>query len=204
MAGIPDMAGMEKPLKRSSLAVREMVAGEVPRMVDYFVEADVDFLHGMGADKQKLPERSAWIAMLEKEFAKPLEQRKFFYLSWLLDGRLVGHSNVNKVVYGQEAYLHLHLWEASLRQKGLGLAFVQQGIPLYFRKLNLQTLICEPYADNPAPNRSLKKLGFQWVKQYETQPGWINFYQLVNRYELRREAVGQHFAGSGEPLTPNP
>ena len=44
----------------------------------------------------------------------------------------------------------------------------------------LENLYCEPYALNLAPNGTLLKLGFKLVKQYETTPGSINFYQKVN------------------------
>jgi hypothetical protein len=46
-------------------------------------------------------------------------------------------------------------------------------------------LYCEPYALNPAPNKTLEKLGFKFLKTYTTIPGWINFEQEVNLWELK-------------------
>ena len=51
----------------------------------------------------------------------------------------------------------------------------------------LKNLFCEPYTLNPAPNRTLIKLGFDFVEEYETMPGKINFLQKVNRYVLTKE-----------------
>ena len=85
--------------------------------------------------------------------------------------------------------MHLHLWENSTRKKGLGLDFLKMTVPYYFKNLELQKLICEPYSKNIAPNKVLKKLGFELVRTYETTPGQINFLQTVNRYELKKENV---------------
>jgi len=49
--------------------------------------------------------------------------------------------------------------------------------------------MCEPYALNPAPNKILKKVGFTFIKIYETTPGWINFKQKVNQYEFGKEML---------------
>ena len=56
----------------------------------------------------------------------------------------------------------------------------------YFERFNLKKLVCEPWAENLAPNRVLEKLGFAFVRRYRTTPGVIAYEQDVNRYELRR------------------
>jgi len=40
-----------------NLTVREMQLSDIEKIVDYFVNADLEFLKGMGADKSKLPKR---------------------------------------------------------------------------------------------------------------------------------------------------
>ncbi len=40
-----------------------------------------------------------------------------------------------------------------------------------------------------APNKVLKNLGFELIRTYDTTPGWINFHQTVNRYELQKEQL---------------
>ena len=40
---------------------------------------------------------------------------------------------------------------------------------------------------NPAPNKTLARVGFEFVKEYVTVPGSINFEQPVNRWEMTRE-----------------
>jgi RimJ/RimL family protein N-acetyltransferase len=159
---------------------------EYELMLDYFYKADDPFLRGMGVDRLKLPERDKWLETLLADHEKPGEERDRFYLIWIFRGERVGHSSINKIVPGIEAFIHLHLWNAQLRRAGLGTEFVCKSANFYFERFNLQKLVCEPWAENPAPNRVLEKLGFTFVRRYRTIPGVIAYEQEVNRYELRR------------------
>ena len=53
--------------------------------------------------------------------------------------------------------------------------------------MNLKILYCEPYSLNPAPNHTLKKIGFEFVKENITIPGFLNFEQKVNLWKLTCE-----------------
>jgi len=166
-----------------------MQTDDMSKIVDYFVNADAEFLKGMGADKSKFPERTAWINSLHGEYEKSYDEKEFYYIIWLIDDRPSGHSNINTIDFGKTAVMHLHLWAKNRRQKGLGLQFLKQTIPYYFENFDLEKLICEPRAENIAPNKTLKKLGFELVRTYDTTPGWINFHQTVSRYELTKEQL---------------
>ena len=39
----------------------------------------------------------------------------------------------------------------------------------------------------PPPNKTLAKLGFEFVETFEGIPSWINFQQKVNKWVLTRE-----------------
>jgi ribosomal-protein-alanine N-acetyltransferase len=132
-------------------------------------------------DPSKLPGKEKWLNLLADEQRQPLQNKKFYYVIWLLNNTPVGHSNINKIIFGEEAYMHLHIWNSDKRQKGIGLEFIKMSLPYYFDKLKLKRLYCEPSALNPAPNKILQKIGFDFEKKYEIIPGWINFYQTVNR-----------------------
>ncbi len=159
---------------------------EYELMLDYFYKANDLFLRGMGVDRLKLPERDKWLEALLVDHEKPDGERDRFYLVWIFRGRRVGHSSINKILPGDEAFIHLHLWNSRLRRAGLGTEFVRRSAAFYFERFNLRKLVCEPWAENPAPNRVLEKLGFALVRRYRTTPGVIAFEQDVNRYELRR------------------
>ena len=159
---------------------------EYELMLDYFYMADDPFLRGMGVDRLKLPARNRWLDALLVDHEKPDGERDRFYLVWIFRGTRVGHSSINKIVLGDEAFIHLHLWNSQLRRAGLGTEFVRRSADFYFERFNLRKLFCEPWAENPAPNRVLEKLGFALVRRYRTIPGVIASEQDVNRYELRR------------------
>lgn len=57
----------------------------------------------------------------------------------------------------------------------------------FFEKLELKKIYYEPYALNTAPNKTLKKAGFEFVKKYVTTPGFLNFEQDVNQWQMTYE-----------------
>jgi len=161
-------------------SVREMKESDIKFVVDYFVNADPDFLKGMGADKNKLPNRTEWITKLKVELNKPIKEKEFYYIIWQIEGEPFGHSNINNIEYGKIATMHLHIWSRDNR-------LLKKTIPYYFENFKLEMLISEPYALNPAPAKVLKKVGFEFIREYDTTPGWISFFQPVNRYEMSRD-----------------
>ena len=62
-----------------------------------------------------------------------------------------------KISFGKEAAMHLHVWNQTYRVKGLGSTCVWKSLAFYFDRFQLNTLYCEPNADNPGPNKTLKK-----------------------------------------------
>lgn len=175
-------------------SVREMKASDIEDVVDYFLNATPDYLTGMGADPNKLPNRNEWVNAIKSQLNIPYKERSLFYVIWELDGKAVGHSNINKIVPNQEAYMHLHMWDIENRQNGLGPKFIGASIPNYFEKFNLKQLICEPFAKNKAPVNTIQQFGFEFIKTYETIPGVICFSQQVNRYLLTRENYQKVFS----------
>ncbi len=173
------------------LSVRELSAADIELIANYWFDASPAFLEGMGVDLAKLPTRIELTDMLREQLRQPVEQKKSYCLIWEVDGQAAGHSNINKIVFGEEAYMHLHLWQTGLRQKGLGTALVKLTIPHFFETYQLKTLYCEPYALNPAPNKTLAQAGFEFVGSYVTVPGWINFEQEVNLWKMEGASKGK-------------
>lgn len=170
------------------LLVREAQIGDIDLIADYWLKSDPDFMIQMGVDLDKLPSREEFTEMLTQQIGKPLTEKKAYALIWEMNGKPIGHSNVNGIEFGQEATMHLHIWQSPHRQKGNGTRLLRKSLPFYFDNLALETLICEPYALNPGPNKTLENIGFEWIKRYTTIPGSINFEQEVNRWELTKAA----------------
>jgi len=171
----------------SRLNVREIQPSDFDLIADYWLKSEPDFLISMGVDLSKLPTREGLKKMLGEQFELPMEEKASYALIWELDGKPLGHSNVNGIEFGKQATMHLHLWNNENRKKGIGSELLKKSLNFYFDKLKLETLFCEPYALNPAPNKTLEKLGFEFVKKYVTIPGSLNFEQEVNRWKLTKE-----------------
>jgi len=167
--------------------VREIQLEDIDLIADYWLKSDSNFLVQMGVDLNKLPTRKGLSLMLAKQINIPITNKKSYALIWELNGKQIGHSNVNCIEYGKQATMHLHLWKSTNRKKGIGTELAKKSISFYFEKLKIEKLICEPYALNPAPNKTLKNVGFQFIKKHRTIPGSLNFEQEVNRWELTKD-----------------
>ena len=171
------------------LNVREIRESDIDLIADYWSKADPEYLLNMGVDLKKMPARSDFQNMLSNQIKLEYEHKKSFALIWELDGKAIGHSNVNPIEFGNQAFMHLHIWYPEYRGKGLGLNFVKLSVPIFFEKLKLKRLYSEPYALNPSPNKTLPKAGFKFVKSHITIPGSINFEQEVNRWEFVPQTI---------------
>lgn len=169
--------------------VRPMQLSETDLVIDYFHSATPDYLNSLGVDPARLLERAQWTAHFAKLFSMPVEHRPSLFVLWELNGEPAGFSSSDKIVFGEEAYMHLHILHPERRQQGNGTFFVRQTAKLYVETLRIKRLFCEPYALNAAPNRTLQAVGFKYIKTHETVPGPLNFPQPVTRWMIEREAV---------------
>ena len=123
------------------MKVREIQITDIEPLLDYWFTADEDFLLSMGVDVNLMPERDQFKQMLLNQIDSDYTNKKAYCLIWEYNGRPVGHCNVNPLEFGNEAYMHLHMWQRADRQKGLGNQFVKLSTPFFFDKLKLKKLI---------------------------------------------------------------
>jgi RimJ/RimL family protein N-acetyltransferase len=168
------------------LNAREMTIEDIPLICKYWTESDPAHMEAMGVDLKKLPTREQLTDMLTSQINTPIEKRRSYCMIWEVDGEPVGHCNTNPTHFGDYGFMHLHLWNGTNRQKGMGAELVKMTLPRFFEDLNLRELYCEPYALNPAPNATLAKAGFEFIKEYTTTPGPLNFEQPVKRWIMTR------------------
>ncbi|GJM31699.1 MAG: hypothetical protein DHS20C18_07000 [Saprospiraceae bacterium] len=176
-------------MDQHTLSVRELQERDIDLIVNYWLESDPDHLLGMGVDLKKLPTRAGLSEMLLAQVNQTVEKKQSYCMIWEVDQQAIGHCNVNKIIFGEEAYMHLHLWHKHTRKKGIGHNLVKMTVPFFFKSLQLKKLYCEPYALNPAPNKTLEKTGFTFLKKHTTIPGTLNFEQEVNLWVLTAENV---------------
>ena len=136
----------------------------------------------LGVDAALLPQKKEWKAMYEVEYRLSIEKRTVLAVMWELESSPVGFSTADKILFGKQANMHLHIVNPDLRKKGTGSHCVKKTVQLYFKDLELKQLFCEPNAFNVAPNRTLQRAGFKYVKTHQTIPGPLNYHQTVNRW----------------------
>jgi len=168
------------------LKVRPIQNEDIKYIADYWTCSSDEHLIKMGVDLAKRPQKKDLIRFLETQLKIPLNSKTSYALIWTLDDNAIGHCNVNQIEYSEQAFMHLHLWDTKKRKKGLGTQLVKLSLPYFFNDLKLEKLFCEPYALNTAPNRTLEKIGFKFIKEYVTIPGSINFEQPVKRWCLNK------------------
>lgn len=169
-----------------NLDVREMRLDETGIIVDYFHTSTPEHLDTLGVDPTRLPDPARWRQRYELEYAKPLPERDAFQVVWLLDDEVVGFSTVDKLQFGEQANMHLHIVKPDRRQSGMGVQFVRLSARLYFETLQLVRLFCQPNALNTAPNRTLQAAGFRYVKTLMTAPSPLNYRQPITRWVLEQ------------------
>ena len=163
-----------------------MALDEIDLIIDYFLGATPEFYERLGVDPTRLPSRESWRERYEREYEKPYTDRETLLVIWREDGEAVGFSTCDRIVYGDQARMHLHSPESERRRSGIGTEGVSGAADIYFDRLELKRLVSEPNAFNVAPNRTLQAAGFKYVKTHMTVPGRLNFHQAVNRWELER------------------
>ncbi|HYM94110.1 MAG TPA: GNAT family protein [Chitinophagaceae bacterium] len=169
------------------LTVREIGKQDIIPITDYWLNSSPAFMQSMGVDLNKMPKKEQWREMLSEQLSQPYEEKKSYCIIWQAEDKAVGHSNINKINFGVEAYMHLHIWDENMRKKGFGTSFIKMTLPYFFSNYQLKKLYSEPYALNPAPNKTLAKAGFEFVKEYITTPGWLNFEQPVKLWVMNKE-----------------
>ena len=172
----------------SSLVVREMLLTDVDVRINYFHDSSDDHLRILGVDRALLLTREAWRSFYAEDYARPIQERDNYSLVWELDDQTVGFSSTDHIVFGQEAFMHLHILKPMLRREGLGAEFVKISAQLYFRVLRLERLFCEPNAFNTAPNRTLQHAGFRYLFTHKAQPSPMNFLQVTTRWVLEAQS----------------
>jgi RimJ/RimL family protein N-acetyltransferase len=169
-----------------ALSVRMMIAPEIDLICDYFENATTEHLETLGVDPTRLPSRSGWHERLLREFSLPVAERSVLHVTWLLDKQPIGFSMSDKIVFGERANMHLHMVKPEDRNRGMGVECVRHSVNIYFDALQLKRLFCEPNAFNIAPNRTLQKAGFKYVKTHRTVPSALTYHQAVTRWVVER------------------
>lgn len=164
-----------------------MNEGDLAPQDAYFDGATDRFLIRMGVDPSKIRGKKSNPNHYAEARKIPRRERPTFGFAFEQNGKLIGGSALKGIVYGDRADVHGHLWDESLRGKGLATGLALEYLRHVFNLFELKTLIAEPSVGNIAPNKLLQKLGLKIVDTYEIPASGILLPRTANRYEITRE-----------------
>lgn len=173
------------------LSIRIMQPHECGIVTEYFQNLSEQDLERLSIQPARLMEKIELEKIFESEHNRAIEDMSFLHILWLLDKKIIGFSAAEKISYGKEANIHLHIVTRQLRNKGLGLKFVKMTVEFLFEHLELEFLYCEPSANNPPPNKTLKRAGFRHLNTYSTVPSPINYQHSVNRWQIQKADLSE-------------
>src|ERR1043166_4716613 len=108
-----------------NLSIHELELDDMDSLMAYWLNADEFYLRNMGVDIRKLPTENEFATYWKSQLELPVEKRLSYCVVWQKNNISIGHSSTRPTNFGKDAYMHLHLWNAEERQKGLGYEFVK-------------------------------------------------------------------------------
>ena len=181
-----------------ALSVRPLAREDFDQFINYWFALSPAEIERLGVASDRLPSADRMRSYLEAMLAGADESVRSFVLAWCVNGEAIGHSSLKDIVPGESGSMHLHMWRADLRGKGLGAhLFCLAAVDLY-KRFKLKRIVCEPKADNPPPNRLLQWIGFPLVSTRIGRGSELGAICKLNCYHIVRE-IAEHYL-----LTHNP
>ena len=181
------------------MKVREITSSDIPFILAYWRENSFADLERMGElarpDENANREFMTWFC----ETRPSVDEAKEDILIWEVDERAIGYATLKDVRPGQDAQIHLHMWDKELRGKGFGSVLFCLSAVTFITKFQLKNLYCQPKSDNPMPNRMLTKIGFPMLETVD----WIRADGSIikqNQYDIQ-EALATSYLIHQSPFT---
>lgn len=179
------------------LSVRPLAAEDFDSFINYWLglsQAEIDRL-GIAIDR--LPSAARMRSDLEAMLAAPDDSVRSFVLAWCIDREAIGHSSLKDIVPADSGSIHLHMWRADLRGKGHGSYLFSLAAVDSYKRFKLKRIICEPKADNPAPNRLLQRIGFPLISTRIGRSSELSRICKLNRYDIVRDIAEDYLFTRG-------
>ena len=181
------------------LTVRPFASDDISGYVAYMTQMPTADSERMGLAVDRLPPAEKMAADLAASLGEPINQVRSFMLAWCVDGEIIGHSSVKDIVAGECGRMHLHVWRSDLRGKGYGPPLFCLAALDFYERFQLKSIICEPRAANPMPNRMLRKIGFPLLETYVGASSELSVVCEINRYDIRRDVAERYL--TSHPVT---
>jgi RimJ/RimL family protein N-acetyltransferase len=140
------------------ISIRDFAPLDLPGFMDYWYRSAPGYLESLGIDPRTVLAESVllanWLALCSSGEPMPA-------LTILVKGKAAGIYLLSEVVAGESAVFHAHVWESSLRHKGIATESAPKAFKVFFERFRLKRLVFKVPAQNGAALRVLGKLGIR-------------------------------------------
>lgn len=159
------MTSVGERAKFDEVELRDLERGDLDAYVEYWHRPGNRALAALGVDPRKVYPARKMREMLELNIASnaALPESRMPTVAIVYGGRAVGVHELTNLVPGDSAVMHAHIWDESLRGRGIGAISYVKAMKLYFERFGLRTIRFETPKLNPAANRIKEKLGLRPV-----------------------------------------
>jgi len=102
------------------LRVRPWTQDDIPEIVQYWTTIRNVDADRMGCDLSRFPAPEQYKRILEEQLDAPHETASAFYSMWVVNGDTIGFASLKNIRFGIRGEMHLHIWNAKERGKGIG------------------------------------------------------------------------------------
>jgi len=174
-----------------SLTIREMEQRDVAHILNYWASASPQHLDAMGVDPRKMIAPEELKQRLSDSLSVPAREKKTCIVIWEVNDTPIGFNSLAEIDFGNEAKIHLHIWEEKYRAKGFGTKFMKKALAYYMAKFKLKRIVCETKSTNPGPNKLFSDLGIKPSRIYRSVASPVMYETEVARYEINQADVSK-------------
>src|SRR5262245_50473891 len=176
------------------LMVRPWVQDDIPDIVRYWTTLSNADAQRIGCDLSRVATTEEYRRVLEEQLHAPRETASAFYSIWVVNGHTVGFASLKNIRLGMCGEMHLHIWNADQRGKGIGGRLFCLSAIDFFERFKVSAIICEPGASNPYPNRMLQKVGFPLIGSRVGKSSELSKELPLNTYAITREVAAAYLS----------
>lgn len=163
------MEYLRTELGDAEVVLRDLDEDDIETFVSYWHESPPEHLDFLGVDRKKLgtpadTRERFWRSIRSGD---PRQERVVFVVT--VDGRPVAYTNVHFVSPAKN-YIHGHVVDEELRDRGLASLMSLRVIEVVFREFAIDRLILQTRATNDRINHVLEKLGLEFAPRHLTEP----------------------------------
>lgn len=153
--------------KEDPLTVRLLEDKDIPKIVNYFLEAREKQLLTDGFDLMKIPFEEQLIEELQTSIITPDDQKNQFIVIESEGEKHYGHCTIERINKNGEAYFYFYDWKGMLNRQPVIDGLLNLAIQLMIETYSLKTIFAEITPDDNYRTEALTRAGFELVKEHE-------------------------------------